>query len=169
MNLWTAHWDALSVPVQSRACFPSSVRENIMKAPASSAARSPKRPAPRRSLIGKKETPPASTGGVFLSLLSLWNGCGIGPFQATQKEKQKRWRKVLTKGEKGGILTKLSREGRWGSENWSRTSEKSSWQRGSDLIELSSCTSQDANEINGSRLNPKETLKKVVDKREWVW
>lgn len=35
-----------------------------------------------------------------------------GPFQTTQKEKQKRWRKVLTKGEKGGILTKLSREGR---------------------------------------------------------
>ena len=55
MNLWTAHWDALSVLVQSRACFPSSVRENIMKAPASSAARSPKRPAPRRSLIGKKK------------------------------------------------------------------------------------------------------------------
>ena len=47
--------------------------------------------------------------------------------------------------------------------------EKSSWQRDSNLIELSSCTSQDANEINGSRLNPKETLKKVVDKREWVW
>lgn len=173
MNLWTAHWDALSVLVQSRACFPSSVRENIMKAPASSAARSPKRPAPRRSLIGKKETPPASAGGVFLSLLSLWNGCGMQPFQAAEKEKQKRWRKVLTKGEKGGILTKLSREGRWGSEKpgqeLRKNFEKSSWQRDSDLIELSSYTSQDANEINGSRLNPKETLKKVVDKREWVW
>ena len=33
-------------------------------------------------------------------------------FCPPEKEKQKRWRKVLTKGEKGGILTKLSREGR---------------------------------------------------------
>ena len=33
-------------------------------------------------------------------------------FSLTAKEKQKRLKKVLTKGEKGGILTKLSREGR---------------------------------------------------------
>ena len=165
MNLWTAHWDALSVLVQSRACFPSSVRENIMKAPASSAARSPKRPAPRRSLIGKKKSLQHRLEGFFYPCCPCSSQC----LQRNIKEMKKRWRKVLTKGEKGGILTKLSREGRWGSEKPVRNFEKTSWQRDSDLIKLSSCTSQDANEINGSRLNPKETLKKVVDKREWVW
>ena len=172
MKLWTAHWDALSVLVQSRACFPSSVRENIMKAPASSAARSPKRPAPRRSLIGKKETPPASAGGVFLSLLSMQFTVSSKKY----KRNEKKMEKSVDKREKRRYTNQAVprgtvRIGKTGQElrKTSKNFEKSSWQRDSDLIELSSCTSQDANEINGSRLNPKEILKKVVDKREWVW
>ena len=159
MNLWTAHWDALSVPVQSRACFPSSVRENIMKAPASSAARSPKRPAPRRSLIGKKETPPASAGGVFLSLLSL-ERLRYRAFSGHAKRKAKKMEKSVDKRGKRRYTNQAVPRGTVRIRKLVKNFEKSSWQRGSDLIKLSSCTSQDANEINGSRLNPKETLKK---------
>ena len=47
-------------------------------------------------------------------------------FSLAAKEKQKRLKKVLTKKEKGGILTKLSREGQGGSGKPVRSFEKSS-------------------------------------------
>ena len=87
-------------------------------------------------------------------------------FSGHAKRKAKKMEKSVDKREKRRYTDQAVPRGTVRIGKLVKNFEKSSRQRDSDLIKLSSCTSQDANEINGSRLNPKETLKKVVDKCE---